>query len=129
VDGATVREVYATITDAEAQAAAAAAAQSAPLQSAAAALASLAPLLDDHPEAADIPDGGTWYRLTEATVISLWYVRDTDHISTQLSAHDASGANIRRSINLNTMIEIVVNEDAILDTLKPADKAKPKVNR
>jgi hypothetical protein len=54
----------------------------------------------------------------------LWFVRDQDHISTQLSAHGADSGKIDRSIDLDDMLETVDDLEALINTLSPSDKAK-----
>jgi len=60
-----------------------------------------APLLEDHPSAEDVPAPGE-------TIQELWYVRQNDGISSQLSAHDAEGNPINRTRNLRTGRDIKI---------------------
>lgn len=70
----------------------------------------LAPILQDHPAIDEVPAGGLYYRLAETNgVFTLWFVRDTDLIATQLSAHDAAGDDIIHSVNLKTGLERTIN--------------------
>jgi len=91
-------------------------------------MADLAPVLDGHPDPLDVMPGGMFYRLpdTEAPdILTLWYVRDSDHIAQQLSSHDAEGIPINRSVNLKTRVLTEYSLDEIVAGLKD-NKAKAK---
>lgn len=87
----------------------------------------LAPVLTDHPASNAIPTGGMYYRIAGSNeLITLWFVRDPDHIATQLSAHDDTGVPISKSRNLNTGEEEVINLRKLKeDVEKIKEKQKP----
>ena len=97
-------------------------------------MAELAPVLDGHPDPLDVVPGGMFYRLPDpedAAILTLWYVRDSDHIAQQLSSHDAAGRPIYRSVNLATRDMTTYDFDEIVEGMKDKaskDKAK-KVKR
>ena len=66
------------------------------------------PLLSDHPDTNDIPEGGMAYRL-DGDPITWWVVRQGDLESTQISAHDDAGEPIYRSRNLATGTERTIH--------------------
>ena len=87
------------------------------------------PLLDAHPPLDQIPDAGASYRLDDGTNKTWWIVRQGDAIATQVSAHDAAGNKIARSINLRTGIETTINLDAITSATKWKDLADAKTSK
>ena len=89
------------------------------------------PLLYDHPDPEDVPQNGLFYRLTIGGINTLWYVRNPDSESTQLSSHDKDGNRILRSINLVSRDETTVYLDMITSATKFKDlqDAKVKVNK
>lgn len=82
----------------------------------------VAPILPEHPSTNDVPSGGMFYRLAETNgVETMWYVRTPDLISTQLSAHDANGDEIVRTVNLRTGIDRTINLRALTRAKKFQD--------
>ena len=79
-----------------------------------------APILPAHPTPAEVPSSGSFYRVTNVVnpaVLELWYVRDTDHIATQLSAHDPRGRSIIKTRRIDTGVETTIPiEETSLDT-------------
>lgn len=89
---------------------------------AAARMENVAPILPSHPATNDVPSGGMFYRLAETNgVETMWYVRTPDLISTQLSAHDANGDEIVRTVNLRTGINRTINLRALTRAKKFQD--------
>lgn len=82
----------------------------------------LAPILDQHTLPSEIPTGGLFYRLRVSgppDIYELWYARDTDHVSAQLSAHDATGKSIIKTRNLDTGVESTIDiEEISIDVSK-----------
>lgn len=67
------------------------------------------PILTNHPAAGEIPAAGLTYRLQESTNITWWLVRQGDVLATQLSAHNAAGEPITRTVNLRTGEDETIN--------------------
>lgn len=72
-------------------------------------MALIMPLLTEHPSPENVPLEGLMYRLQEDGVIKLFFVRQTDLLSTQLSAHDKDGNEITRTVNLKTGEDVTIN--------------------
>lgn len=71
-------------------------------------LASSWPLLSEHPATNDIPAAGMTYRL-QGNPITWWIVRQNDVLASQLSAHNANGEPIARTVNLINGEEEIIN--------------------
>ena len=68
----------------------------------------LAPLLDAHPDCEDVPEPGMFYRLLGPDgEDQLWYRRKSDCVGSQLSAHDAQGRPIVRTLRANGEVETI----------------------
>lgn len=101
-----------------------------PVTTAAAMLEQTAPLLADHPTTNDIPATGLFYRLSETGgVVTLWYARQTDLLATQLSAHNAAGEAITRTVNLRTGEDTTINLRKITAATKFSDLRDAKVTK
>lgn len=90
-------------------------------------IAPIAPILPGHPAPEDIPDGGAFYRVTNGVddaVLELWYVRDADHIATQLSAHDAAGKSIIKTRRIDTGVETVIDIEEVSINVTKRDEAR-----
>lgn len=91
---------------------------------AAARMENVAPILADHPDTNDVPQGGMFYRLSETNGLeTMWYVRTPDLISTQISAHDTNGDEIVRTVNLRTGVDRSINIRALTRAKKFQDMA------
>lgn len=110
-------------------AAAAEAARMRPMLDAAAMLEHTAPLLADHPATNDVPPDGMFYRLNEGDVITLWYARQSDLLATQLSAHNAAGEEIVRTVNLRSGEDVSINLRKITAATKWQDMRDAKTTR
>lgn len=99
----------------------------------AAALSIVNPILEGHPAAEDVPEGGQQYRIPDAedpSILTWWCVRDSDLVAQQISAHDAAGRSIHRSVNLVTREQTTFVMDEIVAGLKnAAAQAKAKVSK
>lgn len=90
-------------------------------------LAFTAPILLTHPAPKDIPAGGSFYRIPsdeDPTILELWFVRDDDHVATQLSAHDRLGRPINRTRDLDTGVEEIIPLYEIKEKSAPLDVLK-----
>lgn len=67
------------------------------------------PLLTEHPAPDEIPAQGLTYRLNEGGVVTWWIARQSDLLATQLSAHNAQGEEITRTVNLRTGKDTTIN--------------------
>ena len=83
------------------------------------------PVLDEHPDPSEVGDG-IFYHIQNGDVRELWFVRSSDSISTQLSAHDLDGKPINRTFSLETRTETTYALEPWFDTLKQSDKDKVK---
>lgn len=103
---------------------------SAPYEAVAAQLHATWPMLEDHPATNDIPAGGLAYRIN-GDPITWWIVRQSDQLATQVSAHDAAGNPIVRTINLKTGEDTTINLQRITTATRFQDlrDAKTTTNR
>ena len=83
------------------------------------------PVLDEHPDPSEVGDG-IFYHIQNGDIRELWFVRSSDSISTQLSAHDLDGKPINRTFSLETRTETTYALEPWFDTLKQSDKDKVK---
>jgi hypothetical protein len=87
------------------------------------------PILAAHPATNDIPANGMCYRLSEGGSTTWWVLRQGDLIATQISAHNAAGEQIVRSINLRTGAETEINLDRIANANNFGQLRAAKVKR
>ncbi len=87
------------------------------------------PLLTDHPATNEVPAGGMCYRLQEGGVVTWWVLRQGDLIATQISAHNAAGEEILRTVNLTTRKETEVNIARIVNAKNFSDIKAARTNR
>lgn len=85
------------------------------------------PLLDAHPATNDIPASGMTYRIAEdGGLVTWWIARQGDLLATQLSAHDASGNEVTRTVDLKTGTMTEINLRALTQASKWSDLAGAK---
>ena len=83
------------------------------------------PVLDEHPDPSEVGDG-IFYHIQNGDIRELWFVRSSDSIATQLSAHAPDGSPIINTVDLNTRTQTTYKVSAWFDTLKQSDKNKVK---
>ena len=132
IQAGTVIDAQTVAAQAQAQAAQDAAnAEAARVSEYAAQMSALAPVLDGHPAPADVIPGGMFYRIPDPedeTILTLWYVRDSDHIAQQLSSHDAAGMPINRSVDLKTRVSTTFKLAEIVNGLPNQAKSRAMVS-
>lgn len=90
------------------------------------------PLLTEHPATNEIPAQGLTYRLDEGGVVTWWIARRSDLLATQLSAHNAAGEEITRTVNLRTGVDSTINLRKLSKATKfkdLQDAAETKTNK